>query len=47
MKASEIIKWLAEIIKEKGDLKTNIESIETAITRQFDFEEAIFLTEEP
>ena len=45
MKASVIIKWLAEIIEEKGDLITNIKSIETAITRQFNFKEAIFLTE--
>ena len=46
MKASEIIKYLAEIIKEKGDLITNIKSIDINITRQFDFEETIFLTEE-
>ena len=46
MKASIIIKWLAEIIEEKGDLITNINSIETTITRQFDFEEGIILKEE-
>ena len=46
MKASVIIKWLAEIIEEKGDLETNIRSIDTAITRQFDFNEGILLSEE-
>ena len=46
MKASEIIKYLAEIIQKKGDLITNIKSIDIEITRRFDFEEAIFLTEE-
>ena len=46
MKASEIIKYLAEIIKEKGDLETNINSIDIDIQRRYDFNEVIFLKEE-
>lgn len=46
MKASQIIKYLAEIITKKGDLETNIRSIDVEIQRRFGFDETIILSEE-